>query len=534
MNRITCKLCNSTNVSYQFRIEDLSIYQCNECELMFGEPKIQTTQVEGSSKKTIHTSIESRSWKKLKKNSVKQCISEFLNHKAKIGKKLLIAGWDSSEFLDEIQKTDMDITVLNGISELIDKYKTFTNIQVNMDSKNLLESQHDNQFDMVVAFNIIQNYADPFLILQKLKLLLKENGILYLVTPSLDSWSARLLKSNWFEFIPEHLYYFNTQNLESTLIKSGFYNVDTLEGNKLLYYDKDSFTHKKLRFPFYYFPAKMVSFFFPSIIDRINHKLLSSGISLIAQKSPNISLREKLSIIIPVYNEKTTFQTLIEIVRNKQIPNIDKEIIIVESNSVDGTKEEVQKYENIDGIKVVYEDRPRGKGHAVRTGLMHATGTILLIQDADLEYDVNDYDQLLKPILSYQKMFVLGSRHTGDWKMRDFADDRIMSHIFNLGQIIFTWMINVACDSKLKDPFTMYKVFRRECMYGLKFESNRFDFDWEIVIKFLRKKYFPLEVPVNYQSRSFSQGKKVSIIRDPILWMKALVKYRFIKLKDYE
>jgi len=126
----------------------------------------------------------------------------------------------------------------------------------------------------------------------------------------------------------------------------------------------------------------------------------------------------------------------------------------------------------------------------------------------------------------------LGSRHKGNWKMREFEDRRMMSFIFNFGQVFFTWLINVTCNVRLNDPFTMYKVFHRECLYGLHLESNRFDLDWEIVIKFIRKGLVPLEIPVNYVSRSFGEGKKVKPILDPLLWIVALVKYRFGPLYD--
>ncbi|HEX6975856.1 MAG TPA: glycosyltransferase family 2 protein, partial [Vicinamibacterales bacterium] len=201
--------------------------------------------------------------------------------------------------------------------------------------------------------------------------------------------------------------------------------------------------------------------------------------------------------------------------------------VIVESRSTDGTRELVQSYEGRDGIVVVYEDRPRGKGAAVRNGLQRATGTIVIIQDADDEYDVNDYDALLEPIVTYHCAFVLGSRHMGSFKVRNFANQPAVSAFFNFGHVLFRTLFNVIYGQKLDDPFTMYKVFRRDCLHRLKFECNRFDFDFELVIKLVRKGYIPLEIPVNYTSRSFADGKKVSAFRDPLTWIRALVKYRF-------
>jgi glycosyltransferase involved in cell wall biosynthesis len=213
----------------------------------------------------------------------------------------------------------------------------------------------------------------------------------------------------------------------------------------------------------------------------------------------------------------------------KTIEGVEIEVIVVESNSTDGTREHVLQYKDRARVTVILEERPRGKGHAVRRGLEVASGDIILFQDADLEYDIDDYDALLEPILRYQQNFIIGSRHTlkGNlWKIRQFNDSTPLTAVFNLGHITFLTLFNLIYQQKLKDPFSMFKVFRRECLYGLQFECNRFDFDFEITIKLLRKGYKPLELPVNYRARSFKEGKKVTLVRDPLTWLRALVKFR--------
>jgi glycosyltransferase involved in cell wall biosynthesis len=240
----------------------------------------------------------------------------------------------------------------------------------------------------------------------------------------------------------------------------------------------------------------------------------------------------KLSIIIPVYNEKTSFPIIIEKVLDKKLERIDKEIIIIESNSTDGTREIVKKYEGIDGVKIIYEDKPRGKGHALRNGFLCATGDIILIQDADLEYDINDYDSLLEPIIENEVNFVLGSRHLGAncWKIRQFEKKPIIGFVMNSAHQFFTKMFNTLYGQNIKDPTTMYKVFKKECIEGIKLECNRFDLDWEIVAKLVRRGYIPLEIPINYKSRSFSEGKKIRFFRDPLTWILAIIKYRITKI----
>jgi hypothetical protein len=168
-------------------------------------------------------------------------------------------------------------------------------------------------------------------------------------------------------------------------------------------------------------------------------------------------------------------------------------------------------------------------------GLAQITGDFILIQDADLEYDLEDYDVLLEPLVTGRRAFILGARHGGKiWKLRSFEGNRLTSGFLNLGHWIFKTLVNVLFGVKLSDPFTMYKIFRRDCLSGLKLECNRFDLDYEIVIKLVRKGYIPMEIPVNYRSRSFSEGKKISMLRDPLTWLRALAKFRMQRLDLFQ
>ncbi|HZZ18407.1 MAG TPA: glycosyltransferase family 2 protein [Opitutaceae bacterium] len=236
-----------------------------------------------------------------------------------------------------------------------------------------------------------------------------------------------------------------------------------------------------------------------------------------------------VSVVVPVYNEIATARQALDALVAKEIPGYAFHLIVVESNSSDGSREVVRSYESVPKVTVILEDKPRGKGHAVRAGLVAAKGDIIMIQDADLEYDLGDYEKLLAAIVERRADFVLGSRHStdGGWAIRKFTDQKVHAVLLNLAHWTFTLMINASLGIWLKDPFTMYKVFRRECLDGLRLECNRFDFDWELLIKLVRKGYNPIEIPVSYTSRSFKAGKKVSMFRDPITWMWALLKYRF-------
>jgi glycosyltransferase involved in cell wall biosynthesis len=247
---------------------------------------------------------------------------------------------------------------------------------------------------------------------------------------------------------------------------------------------------------------------------------------------PPLPARPRLSVVVPVFNERATIVTALDAIAAKRVAGWDLEVIIVESNSTDGTREIVRGYDRHPHIKIILEEKPRGKGHAVRNGFAVATGDVLLIQDADLEYDLADYEKLLAPLQAGTHTFVLGSRHDGsNWFIRDFNDQVFHAFVLNAGHWFFTGLIDISLGLTLRDPFTMYKVFRRECLDGLTLESNRFDLDWEILIKLVRKGHVPIEIPIRYQSRSFKEGKKVSMFRDPPNWLWAWAKYRFQRLR---
>lgn len=246
----------------------------------------------------------------------------------------------------------------------------------------------------------------------------------------------------------------------------------------------------------------------------------------------------KVSIIIAVYNEAATVAALLDRVWAQPLLEAAKEIIIVESNSTDGSREIVAEFvarHAIDSslrIQAIYQPKPKGKGHAIRQGLAAVTGEIILIQDADLEYDVADYPGLLKPIMEGRTAFVLGSRHMGPerWKIREFRNSGLQTVYMNFGGVLFHKFFNVVFGTRLTDPTSMYKVFRSDCLDGLSFSCDRFDFDYELSGKLIRAGFSPLEVPVSYKSRGFDEGKKIRMFRDPMTWVIAIVKTRFSTL----
>jgi glycosyltransferase involved in cell wall biosynthesis len=234
---------------------------------------------------------------------------------------------------------------------------------------------------------------------------------------------------------------------------------------------------------------------------------------------------------MPVFNEAKTVAAAIDRVLDVRIDGVTIDLVIVESKSTDGSRGIVMSYSDVSGVQVVLQDDARGKGYAVRAGFEHARGEIILIQDADLEYSVDDYPALIEPIVDGQVDFTLGCRHVRGKPMRIMEDDRLRAWIVNGAHWVFLALFDLTYGTRLRDPFTMYKVFRRECIDGIEFVSDRFDFDWELVATLIRLGYEPLEVPVTYNARDFGEGKKVRFFRDPPTWVWACLRFRFRKLE---
>lgn len=221
-----------------------------------------------------------------------------------------------------------------------------------------------------------------------------------------------------------------------------------------------------------------------------------------------------LSVIIPVYNEK---KSLLEIIRRVQSVPIEKEIILVDDCSTDGTRDLLHDLEKQE-IKVWYHEKNQGKGAALRTGFQHATGEFVIVQDADLEYDPSEYLKLLQPILDGRADVVYGSRFSGHRSN--------MTSLHTLGNLFLTGVTNLFYRTSITDMETCYKLFRRETIQGIRIECNRFNFEPEVTAKLLKRGLRIVEVPISYSGRSFSEGKKITW-RDGFSAVWTLIKYRF-------
>jgi glycosyltransferase involved in cell wall biosynthesis len=222
----------------------------------------------------------------------------------------------------------------------------------------------------------------------------------------------------------------------------------------------------------------------------------------------------KLTIIIPVYNERQTIEEIL--MRVRQSP-LDKEIIVVDDGSTDGTREWLQSLKE-DVIRVILHPKNSGKGAAVRTGIQEASGEVTIIQDADLEYDPADYPLLLDPMIRFGADAVYGSRFLGP--------HRVFLFWHYLGNKLLTTITNILYDTMLSDMETCYKAVRTDILKGLKLKSNTFDIEPEITAKLFKRKLKIFEVPISYSGRSYEEGKKITGI-DGFRALWALFKFRF-------
>lgn len=226
---------------------------------------------------------------------------------------------------------------------------------------------------------------------------------------------------------------------------------------------------------------------------------------------------QKITVIIPVYNEIKTLNQILEKVEKTDFCGLEKEIILIDDGSTDGTKE---LYSTL-SYKVLYHDVNQGKGAAIRTGLKEATGDIIVIQDADLEYDPVDYKDLIQLILDNKADVAYGTRLNGGKPSRAF----MFHHL--LGNKLLTMITNILYNTTLTDMETCYKAFRADFIKDITIKSDRFDFEPEITAKVLKKGARIYELPISYYGREYAEGKKITW-KDGFQAIWALIKFRFV------
>jgi hypothetical protein len=504
-----CPICRSTELGFEFIVDGCPVCRCDHCGLLFLNP-----QPAGADSKPgeIGSAPMSASVYDLHASNAASRLDQLAAYAGVKLRRLLMVANDT--FLtDEARRRELDVVAVTSADA----------------ERGALRALPERSVDAAVFHCTLERVSQPEEVLADLRRALVALGVVMIIAPTIDSRTARLFRSAWWEFNATNLHYYSADTLQSLLIKSGFGDpiIDGDDSAVSLEYFRSKIPAISSRF--YRRGLTLLVWATPAFLRRRAFRSLNSRRVLLA-RAKSVAAVPTLSVIVPVYNERATFSALMDRLIAKSIDGVNIEIVLVESNSTDGTREDAERYGAHRRVRLILQDRPRGKGYAVRAGLAASSGDVVLFQDADLEYDVDDYDDLVAPLLAYRRNFVIGSRHVAKgrvWKIRQFNDSAPLATVFNIGHVFFLGLFNFIYRQRLRDPFSMFKVFRRECLYGLSFECNRFDFDFEIVIKLLRKGYRPLELPVNYRARSPSEGKKVTMLRDPLTWLRALMKFRW-------
>lgn len=494
-----CPLCASVHAAYIFGTGEFRIFRCGGCALTFSKPKHRG----GEQSALIQQDVARRSSDESRRTALLSALDA-----AAIKGPVLVVADAQDGLIPLLERRGIVIHHVSG--------QDFGSV-----------AEWNKTYQAAIISEVLMRAADPRSILLRIRKYLPEGAPIFLSVPLLDESQARLMGRNWHEWQASNLWYFSRETLNLLMLSANFEHVWFRPERRK--YSLDNLierVHGNTEATSLLTFLRSIRRWLPQWLRQREFRL-PSGTAIVTANAAAVRPDCVVSIIVPVFNEKATFQTMMDALLAKQLPNMRKEIIVVESNSTDGSRELVQSYEGRPDVRVLLESAPRGKGHAVREGIKLATGDIVMIQDADLEYDFDDYDGLLAPLAAMQSMFILGSRHQGGWKMRKFDDAPLTAAIFNFGHWFFKSAINIALGTRMTDPFTMFKVVRRDALFGLDFVCNRFDFDIELVIKLVRKGYVPVELPVNYASRSFAEGKKVSFVRDGMTWLWTIAKLRF-------
>jgi hypothetical protein len=494
----SCPLCGSVHGAYVFGTSQFRIYRCAGCALTFSR---RPSRAKASSATVSQPPVQAiRRSERQHSNLIAA-----LNSYSFDGLVLVVATPDS-DIIPLIERCGIKIGRV-------------------VEPGDFGSSDWGSGYKGAIVSDDLMRVADPKSALLKVRAHLAANAPLVLSLPMVDGRQARLMGRNWHEWQSSNLWYFNRETLNLLLLATGFEQV--WFQNERRRYSLDNLADRLSRIAdntSWWRGINAVRRVLPSML-RNKEFHYPAGTAVITARATTKRSENLVSIVVPVFNERATLQAMMDTLLAKQLPGLRKEIIVVESNSTDGSRELAQTYAGHPDVQILLQPGPNGKGNAVREGLKAATGDILMIQDADLEYDFDDYEGLLAPLLAWQTMFVLGSRHQGGWKMRKFNDEPITAAVFNLGHWFFKSLMNMMLNTQMSDPFTMFKLFRRDGLYGVDLISNRFDLDIELVIKLVRKGYVPLELPVNYFARSFAEGKKVSVSQDGVTWAWKILKF---------
>jgi hypothetical protein len=509
---IPCPACGSPQQRYLFHRTGARFVRCRACDLVYADPVDASARGYFDIAKlgTHSASVDHDNMVQDFRSMLRGIASSYEAHVGRKPRAALILGRWHHDFI----YAGDDIDVVLAAEIVADEERLLTKPLVDTIGDSL------NRFDLILFNEFVEATPEPDVVLEGLGEHLAHDAVIGVAFSNTSSLATRTLRRRWKSFFDHKVGYYDADNLEILLWRCGFRRISRMRMSTTY---SPGYLAARLQAP-----SRVRSALTRSRFARTNVRISSGHEVILFAPETAVMHVDKVSIILPVYNEERYAGEVLHALIEKELP-IDKEIIVVESNSSDGSRDVVRAFEGQPGVRVILEDQPRGKGRAVRTALAEATGTIVLIQDADFEYDLDDYEALLEPILQHQSSFVLGSRSLGldDWKVRQYANSRVKGLLMNAAQVVFAKTFNLLYRQRVTDINTMFKVFRRECIDGCTFRGDGFNFDIELVCKIVRNGFTPFEVPVNYVARGFDEGKKINFLLDAYPSYYQLWKCRF-------
>lgn len=496
---VSCPACGADGERYLFHERGARFVQCRSCDLVYVNPPAREVRDYFDIPSAVAGgTIEDREHVRRELDDVLRYATEvYRAHRGSSPGRVLVAG----RMAHDLGLTSA--THFNAVRLTRDETLRLVH---EADVSPIVAAIGDD-VELVVLNQLLEACPRASDVVAELAARLPSQALLVVVYSNVASFPGRIMRRNWRRFFDWKAVYFDSENVRGMLERVGL----RLVGQSGL---NTSYT-----------VTRALDLVLPGTpLAGLARRLGLGGATARVPTGTYVSIFERadvpesselLTVVVPVFNEAAYLRAVLDELLAKQFV-IPHEVIVVESNSTDGTRGIVQTYEGRPGLQIIYEDRPRGKGTAVRRGLAASRGTIVLIQDADFEYDLDDYDALLEPIVQRRTSFVLGSRSLGldDWKVRRFARSHVKAFLMNVAQLLFARTFNVLFQQRTTDVNTMFKVFRRECIEGVEFAATGFSFDIELACMLVKNGYSPMEVPVNYVARGFDEGKKINFVSE--------------------
>ena len=495
---IGCPVCGADAERYLFYERGARFVQCRSCDAVYVNPPAREFRdyFNVASAGGGPTIAEYEHVRRELDDIVHYAADVYRAHRGTSPRRVLVAG----RTVEHLGAASTDI-------EAVRLTRGQTLRLVNAADVSAIVESFDDDLELVVLNQLLEACPRASDVAAELAARLPRQALLVVVYSNVASFPGRILRRYWRRFFDWKAVYFNSENLRGMFERSGLRFVGQSGRNTS------------------YTVTRALGLALPGTpVAGVARRLGLGGATVRVPTGTYVSIFERadesgadelLSVIVPAFNEAAYLRAVLDGLLAKRF-SIPHEVVVVESNSTDGTREIAQSYEGRPGLRVIYEDRPRGKGSAVRRGLAEVAGTIVLIQDADFEYDLDDYDALLEPIVQRRTGFVLGSRSLGldDWKVRRYARSRVKALLMNVAQLLFARTFNALFQQRTTDINTMFKVFRRECIEGVEFAAMGFNFDIELACMLVKNGYGPMEVPVNYVARGFDEGKKINFLSE--------------------